>query len=115
HDRADGLPRRQRRQRVLEHDLNFTSERAPRRGVAFLPGDAIDTYVPLCRYEIEKRERERRLARPRLAAHAERFAGRQIEVGACDSREMSAHKPAPPARQGCRILDVNAACRNETS
>ena len=59
-DLLDGEPRRERRQRILEHDLDLAAQTPC---VAVAPALAVDADVALRTHQAEHRQRERRLPR----------------------------------------------------
>ena len=73
-----------------------------------MPGNAADADVARSAHEIEKRQGESRLAGARLADHAERFAGREIEIRVLYRDEASLGEPAANARQLRRVFHRHA-------
>src|SRR5439155_6301595 len=118
HDLLHREPRRERGQRVLEHDLDLAPQ-APALGrIGLAPGSAVDADVALRGDEAEDRERKRGLARARFADDAEGFAGRELEAHVLDRSEVTALEPAADAGERGRIVhhhvaraDHAAACR----
>ena len=79
-DLLDRHPRRQRRERILEHDLHPPAHRAQRRAVGVVEARAFERDAAGGdRLQREQRHAERRLARARLADDAERLAALQLE------------------------------------
>ena len=74
-DPIDVEPRAERRERVLEHRLHFTAQRA--QGAALQPRQVapVEADGPLARHQPQQRQAQRRLAGAGLAHHAHRLPG----------------------------------------
>src|SRR5262245_29394422 len=110
-DLLNGAARRERRKRVLKHDLNVLAHAAAlgTRG----PPPSLDRNITLRRHETKDCKRERSLARARLADHAQRFARRQVEVDRLDRGEAAAPEPALDARQPRGVVHLNLLGRHD--
>src|SRR5439155_3682559 len=108
-DLLDRQARRERRQRVLEHDLDLAAQAALLAFAGLGPALAVDADVALRIDQAEHRERERGLARARFADDAERLARREIEAHVLHGGEAAALEPAAHARQMRRIVHVDLA------